>query len=60
MSVNRLIKYTYLLNVSLTEMVFVCKDKGELLNKYVIYCTFLCADVVRTADVGLLDTRGLC
>ena len=41
-------------------MVFVCKDKGELLNKYVIYCTFLCAHVVMTADVGLLDTRGLC
>lgn len=25
---------------------------------FVIYCTFMCVDVARTASVGLLDTRG--
>ena len=29
---------------------FVCTEKEELLNKYIIYCTFMCVDVVRTAD----------
>ena len=39
---------------------FVCTDKGELLNKYVIYCTIMCVDVVRTAGVRLSNMRELC
>ena len=61
MSVHRLIKYIYLLNVNFfNRNGFVCTEKGELLNKYVIHCTFMCVDVVRTAGVRLLDMRGLC
>ena len=36
---------------------FVCTEKGELLNKYVMYCTFICVDVVRTAGVRLLEVK---
>ena len=61
MSVPRLTKYIHLLNVNLfNRNGFVCIEKGELLNKYVIYRTFMCVDVVRTAGVRLLDMRGLC
>ena len=61
MSVPRLTKYIHLLNVNLfNRNGFVCIEKGELLNKYVIYHTFMCVDVVRTAGVRLLDMRGLC
>ena len=63
MSVPRLTKYIHLLNVNLfNRNGFVCIEKGELLNKYVIYriSTCMCVDVVRTAGVRLLDMRGLC
>ena len=36
---------------------FVCTEKGELLNKYVMYCTFIRVDVVRTAGVRLLEVK---
>ena len=40
-------------------MLISWTEKGELLNN-VVYCTFRCVDVVRTAGMELLDTRGLC
>ena len=46
--------------ICFTEMVLFVLRKGELLNKYVIYCTFMCVDVVRTAGVRLSNMRELC
>ena len=60
MSVHRLIKYIYLLNINFfNRNGFVCTEKGELLNKY-FTVHFICVDVVRTAGVRLSGMRELC